>query len=231
MTPWIVACQAPLSFTISCSLSDSCQLSWWCYLSISSSASPFSFCLQSFSASGSFPVSCLFTSDGQSIGASVSASVFPINIQDLFPLRLTSLMSLLSKGLSRAFQHHSSKANWNRMFLTTSWDGGSHRIILDWGGERWHLLHTDVDSNSCITCVKWPNCSHQEYERSVGAIFREQLISTLSTLDVTLRACVRGIQTDCRGSGFGAFLSADSWCSSLSITAIWGRNWCREQYR
>ena len=103
VTPWIVACPAPLSFTISWSLSDSCQLSRWCYLSISSSASPFSFRLQSFPASGSFPVSCLFTSDGQSTGASVSASVLPINIQDLFPLRLTSLMSLLSKGLSRVF--------------------------------------------------------------------------------------------------------------------------------
>ena len=133
--------------------------------------------------------------------------------------------------LKSLFQHYSSKANWNRMFLTTSWDGGSHRIILDWEGKRWHLLHTDVDSNSCITCVKWPNCSHQEYEHNVGAFFREQLISTLSTLDVTLRACVRGIQTDCRRRGFRAFLSADSWCSSLSITAIWDRNWCREQYR
>ena len=83
--------------------SDSCQLSQWCYLSILSSASPFSFCLQSFPASGSFPVSCLFTSDGQSIRASVSASALPMNIQDWFPLRLTSLMSLLSKGLSRVF--------------------------------------------------------------------------------------------------------------------------------
>ena len=72
-------------------------------VAISSSVAPFSSCPQFFPASESFPVSCLFTLDGQSIGASVSASALPINIQDLFSLRLTSLMSLLSKGLSRVF--------------------------------------------------------------------------------------------------------------------------------
>ena len=61
--------------------SNSCPLSWWCYLIISSSATPFSFCLQSFPASGSFPVSWLFASGGKSIGALVSASVLPVNIQ------------------------------------------------------------------------------------------------------------------------------------------------------
>ena len=73
--PWTVAHQAPLSFTISQSLSNSCPLIRWCYLTISSSAAYFPFCLQSFSATGSFPKSWLFASDGQSIGASTSASV------------------------------------------------------------------------------------------------------------------------------------------------------------
>ena len=77
--------------------SDSCLLSQWCYLTISSSAAPFSCCLQSFPASGSFPVSWLFASGDQSFGA--SASVLPINIQGWFPLGLTSLISLQSKGL------------------------------------------------------------------------------------------------------------------------------------
>ena len=81
--------------------SNSCPLSWWCYPTISSSVTPFSSCLQSFPASGSFPTSQLFTSDGQSIGASVS--VLPINIQDWFPLGLTGLISLLPKGLSKVF--------------------------------------------------------------------------------------------------------------------------------
>ena len=66
--------------------SDSCPLSLWCYLTISSSAAPFSFCPQSFLASGSFPMSRLLASGGQSIGASASASVFSMNIQDWFPL-------------------------------------------------------------------------------------------------------------------------------------------------
>ena len=82
---------------------NSCPLSWWWHPTISSSVTLFSSCHQSFPASGSFPVSQLFTSDGQSIEASVSASVLPVNIQGWFPLGLTGLISLLSKGLSRVF--------------------------------------------------------------------------------------------------------------------------------
>ena len=82
--------------------SNSCPLSWWYHPTISSSVVPFS-CLQSFPASGSFPVSWLFTSSGHSIGA--SALVLPMNIQDWFPLGLTGLISLQSKGLSRVFSN------------------------------------------------------------------------------------------------------------------------------
>ena len=78
--------------------SGSCPLSQWCSLTISSSVAPF-FCLQPFSVSGSFSVSPLFILGGQSIGA--SASVLPKNIQGWFPLGLTGLFSLLSKGLPR----------------------------------------------------------------------------------------------------------------------------------
>ena len=66
---------------------------------------PFSSCLQSFPASGSFPTSEFFPSGGQSIGASASASVLPMNIQGWFPLGLTGLISLMSKGLSRVFSN------------------------------------------------------------------------------------------------------------------------------
>ena len=79
---------------------NSCPLSQWCNPTISSFVSSFSSCPQSFPASGSFPMSQLFTS-GQSIGASASASVIPINIQGWFPLGLTGLISLQSKALSR----------------------------------------------------------------------------------------------------------------------------------
>ena len=75
---------------------NSCPLSRWCHPSISSSVIPFSSCPQSFPPSGSFPVSQFFTSGGQSVGASASASVLPMNIQGWFPLRLTGLISLLS---------------------------------------------------------------------------------------------------------------------------------------
>ena len=80
-----------------------CQLSRWCHPTISSSVVPFSSCLQSFPASGSFPVSQFFTSGGQSTGVSASTSVLPMNIQDWFPLGWTGWISLPSKGLSRVF--------------------------------------------------------------------------------------------------------------------------------
>ena len=85
--------------------SNSCPWNRWCHPTISSSVSLFSSCLQSSLASGSFPMSQFFASGGQSIGASASASVLPINIQDWFPLVLTGLISLQSKGLSRVFSN------------------------------------------------------------------------------------------------------------------------------
>ena len=85
--------------------SNSCPSSGWCYPTISSSVVPFSSCLQSFPASGSFPMSQFFTSGGQNIGVSASASVLSLNIQDWFPLGLTGWISLQSKGLSRVFSN------------------------------------------------------------------------------------------------------------------------------
>ena len=83
--------------------SNSWQLSWWYHSSISSSVVPFSSCLQSSTAWGVFPVSQLFASGSQSIGASASASVLPMNIQGWFSLGLSGLISLLPKGLLRVF--------------------------------------------------------------------------------------------------------------------------------
>ena len=98
--------------------SNSCPTSQW-YLTISSPATPFSHCPQSFPASRSFPVSWLFKLDSQSIGPSVSASVFPINTQGWFHLRLTALIPLKTKGLSRVFSRTSLKALilWHSTFF------------------------------------------------------------------------------------------------------------------
>ena len=85
--------------------SNSCPSSWWCHPTISSSAVPFFSCPQSFPTSGSFQMSQFFTSGGQSIGVSASASVLPMNIQDWSPLGWTAWISLLSKGLSRVFSN------------------------------------------------------------------------------------------------------------------------------
>ena len=96
--------------------SNSCPLSWWCHATISSFVMLFSSCLQSCPASGSFLVSQFFTLGGQNFGASVSESVPPVNIQDWFPLGLTGLISLQSKGLSSIF---SSTTVWKHQFFST----------------------------------------------------------------------------------------------------------------
>ena len=85
--------------------SNSCPSRQWCHPTISSSVVPFSLCLSSFPALGSFPMNQFFASGGQSIGVSASASVLPVNIQDWFPLELGGLISLQSKGLSRVFSN------------------------------------------------------------------------------------------------------------------------------
>ena len=97
--------QVSLSITNSQSLLNSCQLNRWCLPTISSSVVPFSSCLQSFPASGSFQVSQFFVSAVQSTGVSASASVLPINTQDWSPLGWTGWISLQSKGLSRVFSN------------------------------------------------------------------------------------------------------------------------------
>ena len=91
VSPWVFSTSRPLS--------------QWCHPAISSSVIPFSSCPQSFPASGSFPVSWLFASGGQSIGVSASASVLPMNIQDWFPLGSTGSISLLSKVLLKVFSN------------------------------------------------------------------------------------------------------------------------------
>ena len=98
--------------------SNSCPSSQWCHPTISSSVAPFSSCPQPFLLSGSFPKSHFFASGGQKIGASVS--VLLMNIQGWFPLGLTGLISMLSKGLSRVLLHQNSKVSvlWCSVFFT-----------------------------------------------------------------------------------------------------------------
>ena len=104
-TPQTAAARLPCPSLSPGACSNSCPLSQWCHPTISSSVVPFSSCLQSFSASGSFLVSQFFTSGGQSLGASASTSALPVNIQDWFPLGLTGWIVLQSKGLSGVFSN------------------------------------------------------------------------------------------------------------------------------
>ena len=133
-TRWTAAVQA--SFTISLSLLRFMSIESRMPF-ISSSVVPFS-CLQSFPASGSFLMHWLFASGGQSIGASASASVLPMNIQDWFPLGLTGLISLLSKGFSRVFsittirkhQFFSTQPSLWSNYCIHTWPRGKKNILL-----------------------------------------------------------------------------------------------------
>ena len=104
-TPWNAAHQASLSITLSQSLLKLMSIESVMPSNHLTSIVPFSSCLQSFPASGSFPMSHFYTSGGQSIGVFASASVLSMNIQDCFPLGWTDLISLQSKGLSTVFSN------------------------------------------------------------------------------------------------------------------------------
>ena len=110
-TAWTVAHQTSLSFTIFQSLLKLVSIEAVMPSNHLILCSPFYSCPQSFPPSGSFLMSQLFTSGGQSIGASALSSVLPMGIQGWFPLGLTALISLQSKGLSRVLQHHNLKAS------------------------------------------------------------------------------------------------------------------------
>ena len=105
VTPWTAACQASLSITTPGVHPNPYPFSRWCHPTISSSVVPFSSFPQSFPASGSFPVSQLSASGGQSTGVSASTLVPPMNTQDWSPLGWTGWISLQSKGLSRVFSN------------------------------------------------------------------------------------------------------------------------------
>ena len=127
--PWTAACQSSLSFTVSEFAQT--HVHWVCD-AIQPSQPPFS-CPQSFLVLGSFPMSHLFTSGGQSMGASASASVLPMNIQDWFPLVWTGWISLQSKGLSRVF---SSTTVQKYQFFSTQPSLWSNSHIQTWLWEK-----------------------------------------------------------------------------------------------
>ena len=109
--------------------SNSCPLSWWCHPTISSSVVPFSSLLQSSPVPGCFLMSQFFTSGGQRIGNSASASVIPMNIQDRFPLGWTGWISLQSKGLSRVFSNTTVQKN---QFISAQLSLWSNSRIHTW---------------------------------------------------------------------------------------------------
>ena len=154
-TPWTTAQQSITN------CSNSCPLSRWCHPTISSSVIPFSSRLQSFPAWGSFPMSQLFTSGGQSIGVSASASVLPMNIQDWFPLGWTGWISLQSKELSRVFSNITVR---KYQFL-----GTQHYLLAN--------SHIYMTTGKTIALTIWTSVSKVMF----------LLFKTLSSFDIAIR--------------------------------------------
>ena len=129
--------------------SNSCPLSQWCHPTISYPATPFSSCPQSFPPSGSFPVSCLFTSGGQNIGALASTSVLPLNIQGWFPLGLTDFISLQFKGLLRIFSSTINSLALSFLYSPT------FTCIYDYWKKKYSFDYMDLclknDVSACLT--------------------------------------------------------------------------------
>ena len=125
-----------------------CLLNLWCHPTISFSANPYSSFPQSFPASGPSSMSWLFASAGQSIGASSSASILPMNIQGWLPLGLTGLISLLSKGLSRVF---SSTIVQKHQFFSNQSSLWSNTYIHTWLLEKaWLWLYGPLSAKWCL---------------------------------------------------------------------------------
>ena len=131
VTPWIAARQASLSSPTPGVHPNSRPLSWWCHPAISSSVVPFSSCPQSLPASGSFPMSQLFASGGQSTGVSALASDLPM--KDWSPLRWTGWISLQSKGLSRVFFNTTVQKH---QFFSAQLSSQSNSHIHTWPQEK-----------------------------------------------------------------------------------------------
>ena len=127
--------------------SNSCPLSWWCHPTIPYSVIPFCSCLQSFPESGPFLMSWLFVSGGQDVGASASASVLPMSIQDRYRLGLNSLISLQSKGLSRIFT--STTVQKHQFF-------GSQPSL--WSNSHIHTWLLEKHSFDCTDYRQWCLC-------------------------------------------------------------------------
>ena len=136
--------------------SNSSLSSQWCHPTIPSSVIPFSSCLQSFPVSGSFPVSQFFTSGGQSIGASASASVLPMNIQDWSPSEWTGWISLQSKGLSRVF---SNTTVTKHKFFSAQLSYANSHIHIWLLEKQYHWLDGPLSAKQClcflICCLGW----------------------------------------------------------------------------
>ena len=148
VTPWTAACQASLSITNSGACSNSCLSSQWCHPTISSSVIPFSSCLQSFPASGFFPMSQFSVSGSQSTGVSASTSVLPMNIQDWFPLGWTGLIFLQPQGLSRIFSNTTDCS-----LPSSSVHGILQARIMEWVAVPFSRRSSQPRDRSQVSCI------------------------------------------------------------------------------
>ena len=192
--------------------SNSCPLSQWCHSTISFSVVPFSFCLQFFPASGSFQMSQYFTSGGQRIGVSASASVLPVNIQDWFIFRWTGWISLPFKGIFKSLlQHHSSKSSilWlsafyivqlSHPYMTT---GKTIALTIWTFVSKVMSLHFNMLSRLVIAFLPRSNrLLISRLQSPFAVILEPPKIKSVTVSIVSPSICHEDIEPDCHDLGF-----------------------------
>ena len=163
--------------------SNLCSLSQWCYITISSSAAHFFFHLQSFPASGSLPMSRFFPCGGQSIGASASASVLPMNSQSWFPLGLTGWISLQSKGLSKVFSKNTVQKH--QLFgAQLSLGSNSPVNTQDWSPLGWTFINR-LFSSSSLSAIRVVSSAYLRLLIFLPAILIPACASSNSTIRIS----------------------------------------------
>ena len=213
---------------------SSCPLHWWCHLAISSSDALFFFA-QSFLESGTFPMSQLFASEDQNTGASASTSVFPTSIQDWFPLRLTGLISLQSRGLSGVFFNTTFQRHQFFGVLPSLWSS-SHNHTWPLGRPNsWHymdlcwqrmLLLFNTLSRFVIAFLSRSNCLLISWLHSPSAVILEpkkRKSVTISTFSLSICHELMGPDTMILGFSIFSFkltLSASSPSSKSSLVPL-----------
>ena len=212
---------------------SSCSLHWWCHPAISCSDTFFSFCPPSFPESGTFAMSHLFALGDQNFGTSVSASVLPMSIQDWFPYRLTGLISLLSKGLSRVFSRTTVQRGINSLMLyqvSQPYVTIGKTIALSirtFVGRVMSLLFSTLSRFAIAFLQRSNRLLTSWLQSSFEVILEPKMEKAMAPHSSTLAWKIPWTEEPGRLQSMGSWIVGHDWATSLSVFTFmrWRRKW------